>query len=120
MPSVSNLHPFLDNKRVLRVGGKLSNSQLEFNSKFPAIVPRNSKLIGLIGETYHRKYLYIDPQGLLFMMSKKFWPLKGPNLFRKLIHKCVTCFKAKLVPCHLIGNMPPERVASNLLFNCVE
>ena len=117
---LKNLYPFLDDNGVLRVGGRLSNSQLEFNRKFPAILPKNHHLTSLIGETYHRKYLHIGPQGLLFMMRQKFWPLNGRNLCRKLVHNCVTCFKAKPVPCHqLMGNLPPERITPNLPFNCV-
>ena len=53
---LKNLHPFLDDNEVLRVGGRLSNSQLEFNGKFSAILNKSYHLTSFIGETYHRKY----------------------------------------------------------------
>ncbi|GFU16863.1 hypothetical protein NPIL_370941 [Nephila pilipes] len=37
--SISSLSPFLDEKGILRVEGRLQNSQLSFNAKHPVIIP---------------------------------------------------------------------------------
>ncbi|GFQ86947.1 DUF1758 domain-containing protein [Trichonephila clavata] len=40
-----SLHPFIDEHGLVRVGGRLQNSQLRFNSKHPIILPSLSTLL---------------------------------------------------------------------------
>ena len=40
--SLSNLDPFVDADGVIRVGGRLENSQLESKVKHPVVIPKDS------------------------------------------------------------------------------
>ena len=42
-----SLNPFLDENRILRVGGRLANAAMEFNRKFPMII-RTHPLVTLL------------------------------------------------------------------------
>ena len=42
-----SLNPFLDENRILRVGGRLANAVMEFNRKFPMII-RTHPLVTLL------------------------------------------------------------------------
>lgn len=52
------LYPFLDHYGVLRVGGRLRNSQFEYNKIHPIIIPRNCNLAILIIRDSHKKTLH--------------------------------------------------------------
>ncbi|GFY26443.1 integrase catalytic domain-containing protein [Trichonephila clavipes] len=80
---IKSLNPFLDIDGVLRVGGRLCNSDLNFECKFPVILPCNHKLTNLIVEYFHLKYFHLGPQALLYQVRQRFWPLRGRNVCRK-------------------------------------
>ncbi|GFX76174.1 integrase catalytic domain-containing protein [Trichonephila clavipes] len=63
---IKGLNPFLDQDGVLRFGGRLCNSDLNFECKFPVILPCNNKLTNLIVEYFHLKYFHVGPQALLY------------------------------------------------------
>ncbi|KAI8114711.1 hypothetical protein CVS40_12941 [Lucilia cuprina] len=45
--SLFTLNPFQDSKGLLRVSGRLANSLLPYNERFPIILPRNSHFCNL-------------------------------------------------------------------------
>ncbi|GFX91156.1 uncharacterized protein TNCV_1245711 [Trichonephila clavipes] len=90
---IKSLDSFLDKDGVLRVGGRLCNSDLNLECKFPVILPCNHKLTNLIVEYFHLKYFHLGPQALLYQVRQRFWPLRGRNVCRKIVHDCLVCFK---------------------------
>ncbi|GFY32203.1 integrase catalytic domain-containing protein [Trichonephila clavipes] len=53
---ILNLSPFLDDKGIIRVGGRLKHSRLPYSSKHPILLPAKSKLTIIIVKYYHEKY----------------------------------------------------------------
>ncbi|GFT58776.1 integrase catalytic domain-containing protein [Trichonephila clavipes] len=114
-----NLNPFIDSDGLLRVGGRLSNSDLPYVNKHPAILPGNHNLTVQIIVHFHRKNLHTAASSLLHYVREKFWPLNGRSLCRKVVHECLVCFKSRsLVTSQLMGNLPRDRVVPDYLFNC--
>ncbi|GFS49085.1 integrase catalytic domain-containing protein [Trichonephila clavipes] len=98
IPMKSKLTPlnvFLDESNIIRVGGRLANSNLNEKAKFPMILPSRNVLTDIILSHYHKKYLHAGPHSLLYLVRQKFWPLNGRNNCRRIIHECVNCFKNK-------------------------
>ncbi|GFX63558.1 uncharacterized protein TNCV_105651 [Trichonephila clavipes] len=62
---------------VLIVGGRLCNSNLNIECKFPIILPCNHKLTNLIVEYFHLKYVHLGPQALLYQRPK--WKFEKDN-----------------------------------------
>ncbi|GFV99780.1 integrase catalytic domain-containing protein [Trichonephila clavipes] len=60
-----NLNPFIDSDGLLRVGGRLSNSDLPYVNKHPAILPGNHNLTVQIIVHFHRKNLHTGASSLL-------------------------------------------------------
>lgn len=89
------LNPFLDSKNILRVGGRISNADFDYDKNHPIILPKDHPLTINIMCDEHRKLLHCGPQQLLFIIRQKYWPLGGRNIARKIVHKCIDCFKAK-------------------------
>ncbi|GFT04838.1 integrase catalytic domain-containing protein [Trichonephila clavipes] len=111
-------HPNLSDG-LLRVGGRLSNSDLPYVNKHPAILPGNHNLTVQIIVHFHRKNLYTGASSLLHYVREKFWPLNGRSLCRKVVHECLVCFKSRpLVTSQLMGNLPRDRVVPDCPFNC--
>ncbi|GFU60802.1 integrase catalytic domain-containing protein [Trichonephila clavipes] len=114
-----NLNPFIDSDGLLRVGGRLSNSDLPYVNKHPAILPGNHNLTVQIIAYFHRKNLHTGTSSLLHYVREKFWPLNGHSLCRKVVHECLVCFKSRpLVTSQLMGNLPRDRVVPDYPFNC--
>ncbi|GFW14317.1 integrase catalytic domain-containing protein [Trichonephila clavipes] len=114
-----NLNPLIDSDGLLRVGGRLSNSDLPYVNKHPAILPGNHNLTVQIIAHFHRKNLHTGASSLLHYVREKFWPLNGRSLCRKVVHECLVCFKSRpLVTSQLMGNLPRDRVVPDYPFNC--
>lgn len=92
---------------MLRVGGRLTNSQLPFNTKHQIILPNTHPLTNLIATREHEIMLHCRFQSLLNLLRRKYCPLSGWKLTREIVHKCVKCFKAKPMSItQLMGNLP--------------
>ncbi|GBM69371.1 hypothetical protein AVEN_272189-1 [Araneus ventricosus] len=117
---LKSLSPFLDSQGILRVGGRLRNSILPYNSKHPILLPAKHKVTDMIIQYYHKIQFHSGPQALLYNIRQKFWPLNGRNLCRKIVHSCVTCFKANpKISSQKMGDLPEDRVNPNFVFNSV-
>ncbi|GBM16301.1 hypothetical protein AVEN_194043-1 [Araneus ventricosus] len=115
---LKSLSPFLDSQRILRVGGRIRNSILPYSSKHPILLPAKHKVTDMIIQYYHKIQFHSGPQALLYNIRQKFWPLNGRNLCRKIVHSCVTCFKANpKISSQKMGDLPEDRV--NFVFNSV-
>ncbi|XP_036346924.1 uncharacterized protein LOC118756260 [Rhagoletis pomonella] len=114
---IRSLNPFLDERGLLRVSGRLQNSDLEFSSKHPIILPKRHPVTDAIISSFHRKLLHAGPQSLLASIRLQYWPVGGRKTVNRVINKCIRCFhvKPKLME-HLMGNLPSERVQCNRAF----
>ncbi|CAA9999245.1 unnamed protein product, partial [Nesidiocoris tenuis] len=114
LPKNSKLLPlnaFLDDSKVLRVGGRLNNSQVPEQRKFPIILPYKSKLTEIILRDYHEEFCHIGPQALLATVRGMYWPLNGKSATKSIVHSCVTCRKASPVPLKpKMASLPADRV----------
>ncbi|GFT00410.1 integrase catalytic domain-containing protein [Trichonephila clavipes] len=115
---ILNLSPFLDDKGIIRVGGRLKHSRLPYSSKHPILLPAKSKLTIIIVKYYHEKYFHLGPQHLLYQVRLKYWPIHGRNICRKVVHNCVICFKFNPKICsQKMGDLPKERITPEKVFN---
>nr|XP_042900823.1 uncharacterized protein LOC122269859 [Parasteatoda tepidariorum] len=121
VPSTSKLkflNPFIDpSDGLIRVGGRLAHSNLNFNQKHPVILPAGNKLVKLIFQYYHKRDFHVGPQALLNTVRLKYWPIGGRNAARKVVHECVECFRNKpVVANQIMGDLPAERVTPSSAF----
>ncbi|XP_072377915.1 uncharacterized protein [Diabrotica undecimpunctata] len=114
---LSNLTPFLDENHVLRVGGRLRLSGLDFNSKHPILISSNHPFNKLLFEHKHKVLLHAGPQLLLSSIRQYYWPIRGRDLARKTVRNCLTCFKFKptFASCPM-ASLPEARTTPSLPF----
>ncbi|XP_011881639.1 PREDICTED: uncharacterized protein LOC105569628 [Vollenhovia emeryi] len=102
--------PFIDETGLLRVGGRIRNSLTAFDTKHPIILPAESTFTKLLFKREHRRLLHAGPQTLLYAIREKYWPLRGKNLARKVVHECMTCFRNNPKPLsQVMGQLPADR-----------
>ncbi|XP_050308277.1 uncharacterized protein LOC126744768 [Anthonomus grandis grandis] len=120
LPKPSNilsLNPFIDDQGIMRVGGRLSNSEYSFSKKYPILLSPNHILTQLIMRYEHERLLHAGPQLLLSHIRDNFWPIAGRNLARKIVHNCVKCCRynpQSVQP--IMGDLPAARVQQALPF----
>ncbi|XP_015925133.2 uncharacterized protein [Parasteatoda tepidariorum] len=108
---LNSLNPFLGGHQIVRVGGRLHNAARDYSQRHPAILPANHPFTKLLMTHLHIKNLHLGPQALLYCTRERFWPLRSRSIARKIVHKCIVCFKHKpLVSNQLMGTLPRERV----------
>lgn len=105
------LNPRLDKQGVMRVGGRLDKSEVNFEMKHPAIIPKGSRLAWLIMEMAHRVSLHGGTQVAMQWVRAKYWIPQLRDELKKFIRKCVTCVRNKpLTQEQLMADLPADRV----------
>ncbi|XP_018403051.1 PREDICTED: uncharacterized protein LOC108779974 [Cyphomyrmex costatus] len=105
------LNPFIDKTKIIRVGGRLRHSDLDFSKQHPIVLPANHPLTELIIRDCHLKHMHVGPQGLLTHLRSMYWPLSGRRVIRLVLRKCVACFRVRpKSQTQLMGDLPKERV----------
>lgn len=109
--SIKNLNPFLDDDEIIRVGGRLQNSDLSFESKHPIILPNSHVFIFSLCRHYHMKNCHAGPQALLANLRQQFWIIRGRDVVKKVVYKCNSCFRARpKLYNQIMGSLPRHRV----------
>lgn len=116
---LTSLSPFIDKDDLLRVGGRLRLTSLDFNSKHPILLSANHILTRLIFQYKHKILLHPGPQLLLSSIRQFYWPLRGRNLARKTTKDCLTCFKFNpRFATYPMASLPENRIKPSLPFQC--
>jgi hypothetical protein len=106
-----SLTPFLDDKGVLRVGGRLKHADLEFLSKHPVIISKRNVLIQLLLYDAHKKTLHGGPQLMTTYLRGRYWLIDAGNTVKSYVRNCFPCAKQKAKTItQLMGDLPETRV----------
>ena len=112
-----NLNPFLDERGIIRVGGRLKNASIDYSQKHPMLLPRSHHVTELIIRHEHVKNYHSGIQATLSFLRQKFWVIDGRNAVRQILHKCIRCRKVNPMPLnYLMGNLPTNRVKKSRPF----
>ncbi|XP_055623566.1 uncharacterized protein LOC129766991 [Toxorhynchites rutilus septentrionalis] len=107
---IRSLNPLLQDD-IIRVGGRLRHASVPEDRKHPIILDNHHPLSKLILDYYHIKLYHAGQQMIIASVRERFWITNIRKLARKVIHKCVICFRAKpRATEQLMGDLPPERV----------
>lgn len=106
-----SLSPFLDDESLLRVGGRLKHSELNFENKHPLLLAGKHYLTKLIFENMHKALLHAGPQLLLATIRQTYWPTSGMNAAKRTTRNCVKCFRYKPKSINpIMAHLPKDRV----------
>ncbi|XP_048576716.1 uncharacterized protein LOC116603307 [Nematostella vectensis] len=105
------LDPFLDSDGILRVGGRLRRTEMNYEQKHPVLLPRKHHVSQLVALHHHVK---VHHQGRLITSGATrqagFWLIGGHATVTKAIKDCVTCKKLRGRPLEQrMADLPPDR-----------
>lgn len=92
------LKPFIDSSGLLRVGGRISRSELPDLAVHPYILPSNSPFTHCLILHYHTLYLHVGYQTLHNILAQQYWILSPRRTIKSATRSCLSCFKTKPVP----------------------
>lgn len=115
-----SLSIFLDSTGLIRVGGRLRNAQIDYDTKHPILLPAAARITTLILEHEHRRLLHCGPEALLASVRQRYWPINGRSACRQLVRNCVLCLKANPTEAQQqMGQLPKHRIEAAFPFvNC--
>lgn len=116
--NISGLNIFMDENELIRVGGRLNNSvTFSYNKKHPILLCSKHIFTRLLFRHQHKVLFHAGPQLLLYTIRETWWPLRGRDLARNTVHKCVKCLRLKGKSFKmLMGNLPRARIEESYPF----
>ena len=112
---------FLDEGRILRVGGRLRQSAFSTQEIHPVVLSPQAEITSLIIDHFHRK---VKHQGRGMIMSEirssGIWIVRLANIVKSVIQKCVTCQRLRGKPIQQkMSDLPPDRLSTEPAFTNV-
>ena len=115
--SLKTLHPFIDKEDLLRVGGRLQQFMLSYQTMHQTILPPKNHFTNLVVSAEHLRLHHAGPQLLTVSLRETYWIPRIRRVVKTVIHKCLTCntFKVQASP-QIMGELPSARVQSSRPF----
>uniref|UniRef100_A0A8D9FGG8 Integrase catalytic domain-containing protein n=1 Tax=Cacopsylla melanoneura TaxID=428564 RepID=A0A8D9FGG8_9HEMI len=114
--SLRQLTPFLENG-LLRVGGRLGQAPIPYDSRHPILLPSKSHLAVLIVRHYHASSLHGGPKMVQWLVQRRYYIPGLRDLVRKATFKCITCFRFSAKPQEaFMSDLPVSRFAQGRPF----
>jgi hypothetical protein len=111
--SIRRLNPFIQDS-LLRVGGRIHQSQQSDDAKHPIIIPKNCHITTLIIRHCHVELGHAGRNHVLSQLREKYWVINANSQVRKVIWNCVDCRRRKRSPEHqLMAELPKERLSTD-------
>ncbi|GBM47270.1 hypothetical protein AVEN_61376-1 [Araneus ventricosus] len=88
------------------------------SQKHPILLPKTDHVVNLIITDYHLKLLHAGPQLIQAALREKFWILSARDAVRRVVRKCIPCFRnrPKLAE-QIMGELPKSRVCPSSVFH---
>ncbi|GBN56382.1 hypothetical protein AVEN_73427-1 [Araneus ventricosus] len=115
-----SLNVFLDKEDLLRVGGRLNLPELPDSQKHPLLLPKTHHFTDLVIDYFHKKSLHSGVQTTLSLIRQLYWIPSGQARVRRVIKKCMTCFRVKNQTIHqMMGDLLRDRIVPSRPFDKV-
>ena len=88
---LSNSLGLIEEEGILRCKRRLHNSELEFNTKHPIIIPKDHRLTESIVQKCHREVHHCGVRATLGRLRTKYWVVKGRQMVKRILGRCITC-----------------------------
>ncbi|XP_017796995.1 PREDICTED: uncharacterized protein LOC108578221, partial [Habropoda laboriosa] len=117
----AKLNPFVDSGGIIRVGGRISRSDLPHTTRHPALMPGKHEITELVIRDRHHAHYHAVIQATLAAIREQFWVVNGKTMVKRGIYQCVTCRRAKPVMLNYnMADLPRDRVTCSRPFSSVD
>ena len=112
---VYKLDPYIDEQGMLRVGGRLSRSELSEDVKHPILLSKLSPLSRFIISSIHSHIGHLGKNFILTKLRERFWIVGASAIIKSIISKCVTCRKYRAPAMRQkMADLPVDRVTADI------
>ena len=109
-----SLNPYLK-ENLIRVGGRIANFNLTYDSKHPIILNKNMPIKQLIINELHVIYGHAGRQFIMAKLREKYWVISANHLVRKCLNDCLVCKKRFKEPGkQLMADLPADRLEADM------
>ena len=114
---LKTLHLFIDKEVLLRVGGRLQQSTLPYQTMHQMILPSTHNFTKLDVSAEHIRLHHDGPQNLIAFLRQRYWIPRMRTLVRTVIQQCLTCYRIKAhATQQLMGELPSTRIQTSRPF----
>ncbi|XP_050065611.1 uncharacterized protein LOC126554599 [Aphis gossypii] len=109
--SLAGLRPFVDARGVIRVGGRLTRSNLTSAEKQPILLAKDSHLSTLLARHWHLVTCHSGPRVITSLITRQFWIISVRAVIRRVIGQCTICVRTLAQSPHpMMADLPSSRV----------
>ena len=113
-----SLRPLIDDKQLLRVGGRQENAPSSYDTRHPVILHGSHPISKLLIRREHIRLLHAGPLLVAASLSSQYHFIGGK---KSITRSCVICRRTCLrTESPLMGQLPKERVTPDSVFDRVE
>ncbi len=76
---------------ILRCKGKLDNSSLEPEAKWPILLQKDHRVTELIIQESHKRVKHMKVRATLADLRTRYWVPKGRQCVKRIVNRCITC-----------------------------
>lgn len=115
---IAALSPYIDEAKLIRVGGRLRHSLLPMDTKHPILLPRKHPLTKSFISESHIRTLHGGALLTLTVLRRTYWISDGRATVQAVTRSCVRCrrFSAAAIP-RYAGDLPATRIISAPTFS---
>ena len=109
--SIAQLTPFLDERGLLCVGGRLDKAPLPFGARHPVLLPPKAHITELIVWQHHRDNAHASVEATLHKLRQAYWITRGVQNVKRIISSCYRCalFRARTIT-PMMADLPSFRL----------
>ncbi len=96
--NVSQFNLFLDDEQLLRCSSRIKNANVSDSMKVPLLLPAKHYFSELVVKDCHWKVMHNGAVDTLNSVREKYWVIRGREMAKKLIRRCVICKKVEGLP----------------------
>ncbi|XP_064635776.1 uncharacterized protein LOC135492958 [Lineus longissimus] len=118
---ILKLDPKFDEvNKVLRVGGRLQNSELKEETKHQVILPHNHPIVDKIVMDMHEECMHAGSETVVTNLRSKIWVTQVRRDVKRILNKCLICEVRRACPSkQKMAPLPSDRVSFSPAFSVV-
>lgn len=117
---VARLAPFIDSDGVIRVGGRLRHSLLNYDCKHPILLSKRSHYALLLCRRWHLLTGHAGPRVLTAMIARQYWVISLRSVLHHVLINCTVCVRLDAKPTHpFMADLPRARIQPRRPFDQV-
>lgn len=113
--SLRRLNLFLDERNMIRVGGRLENSDLTYGRIHPLLLPSRNPVVGLMVADLHRTCGHMGREYILNKVQEKYWIIGVNSLIKNVMFNCILCRRQNANPyLPQMAPLPNDRLTADV------